>query len=363
MPNLSIDERIDLQNILIEYFNSREKPGQHLKSLINISSIQINIEEIDFSLTVRELIPYFYGQILKDKKNLVSFFKVLQSHLREDSDDRFTVKTIIEKLERLQPSQRSTSPSSKPPNYNNLLTQERQKSQELSESQRFNKIDNNLLIMYDLKDLKEKLEKKLCNVYGGILAFNIIDNYQILSHDNIFESYIIKTIEKELDYRQRNYHKPIYLNLPCSYETIEKKLENHIKDLLDDNNLDVIFIVKYESYDKTQLNSTAQSLLKEIQANYSDYFNDTRYLIIIFGSLYFESHLDEFDSLPIPKKFEVQIQENIECPLTKWFKYCLVRHEIKTEMQGLYIRELRNHIINHQGNLIQTYKFLQKIFL
>ena len=71
---------IDLLQFLIDYFSHREKPGQHLKSLIEISDIKIDIATIDYNLPVRELITSFYARLITNEDNYLSFLKVLQSH-------------------------------------------------------------------------------------------------------------------------------------------------------------------------------------------------------------------------------------------------------------------------------------------
>ena len=98
MSNLSIDERIKLEEISTGYFNKLEKPGQHLKSLINISQIQVDPAAIDYSLPVKELVPNFLSLIFKKPEDVESFLKYLQNKL--DSDEKLTIKGYIEKLKR-----------------------------------------------------------------------------------------------------------------------------------------------------------------------------------------------------------------------------------------------------------------------
>ena len=91
----NVEERIKLQEILIDYFNARQKPGQHLKSLVNISQIQVDTAAIDYNLPVRELIPNFYPEIFKSRENSLSFLRVFRSHLLKDSDEQLFVNKII----------------------------------------------------------------------------------------------------------------------------------------------------------------------------------------------------------------------------------------------------------------------------
>ena len=95
MSNLSIDERIKLEEISTGYFYKLEKPGQHLKSLVNISQIQVDTAGIDYNLPVRELIPNFYPEIFKSRENSLSFLRVFRSHLLKDSDEQLFVNKII----------------------------------------------------------------------------------------------------------------------------------------------------------------------------------------------------------------------------------------------------------------------------
>ena len=48
---------LSLLQVLIDYFSHREKPGQYLKSLIEISDIKIDIATIDYNLPVRGHTP------------------------------------------------------------------------------------------------------------------------------------------------------------------------------------------------------------------------------------------------------------------------------------------------------------------
>ena len=76
----SPEQAMYLLQVLIDYFSNREKPGQHLKSLIEISDIKIDIATIDYNLPVRELITCFYARLITNEDNYLSFLKVLQSH-------------------------------------------------------------------------------------------------------------------------------------------------------------------------------------------------------------------------------------------------------------------------------------------
>ena len=48
---------VNLLQFLIDYFSHLEKPGQHLKSLIAISQIDIQIETLDYNLPVKLTFP------------------------------------------------------------------------------------------------------------------------------------------------------------------------------------------------------------------------------------------------------------------------------------------------------------------
>ena len=91
----NFEESMKLQEILIDYFNARQKPGQHLKSLVNISQIQVDTAAIDYNLPVRELIPNFYPEIFKSRENSLSFLRIFRSHLLKDSDEQLFVNKII----------------------------------------------------------------------------------------------------------------------------------------------------------------------------------------------------------------------------------------------------------------------------
>ena len=95
MSNLSIDEKIKLEEILTDYFNGLEKPSEGLKAMINISEVQIDITAIDYNLPVRELSPNFYPEIFKSRENSLSFLRVFRSHLLKDSDEQLFVNKII----------------------------------------------------------------------------------------------------------------------------------------------------------------------------------------------------------------------------------------------------------------------------
>lgn len=336
--------------ILIDYFNDLEKPGQHLKALISISQISIQIETLDYNLPVLELITSFYYLLIQNKENYDRF-----SNFFNKEFDKY----IRRKEKRTK--------------YSNLMAQERQQTP-LHSSKYAVTIDYHTLIMYDLEIFQDVLTKEFAKTKQGIIAFNIIENPDILKFDQVFTNYIIKRIQKELDlmYDNQEYrgspmekmcHLPIYIKLPCSYESVEKTIENHLKDLLETPHLDIIFVVQYDSMDKSQLNSTAQNFLKIVKNNYSHYFQEMRYLIIIFASVYCECHLENFIPLPVPNKFDIHPQSLEDCPLTKWFKdVFLKRNKVEPQNQSLYINRLRDIIINHQGDLIQTYQRFQSIF-
>jgi hypothetical protein len=117
---LSIDEKIQLEEILTGYFEKLQKPSENLKALINISEVQIDITTIDYNLPVKELVTNFYSLILKKPEDLESFLQYLQNKL--DSDEKLTIKGYIEKLKR--------SPTKKPADFSQLISEKRQQNHE-----------------------------------------------------------------------------------------------------------------------------------------------------------------------------------------------------------------------------------------
>ncbi|MBR8827665.1 MAG: 5'-methylthioadenosine/S-adenosylhomocysteine nucleosidase [Gomphosphaeria aponina SAG 52.96 = DSM 107014] len=98
--NPNSDEDMDLLEILTNYFSNREKPGQHLKSLIAMSKIKIDTAGIDYNLPVRELITSFYVQLLPNTDNYVSFLKVFQRQLPSYSiDEKSFINDLIQNPE------------------------------------------------------------------------------------------------------------------------------------------------------------------------------------------------------------------------------------------------------------------------
>ena len=161
MSNLSIDEKIQLEEILTGYFEKLQKPSENLKALINISEVQIDIKTIDYNLPVKELVPNFLSLILKKPEDLESFLKYLQNKL--DSDERLTIKGYIEKLKR--------SPTKKTANFHQLIYEKRQQNYELPTSKTPIRINDNIIVKYDLDELVYKFTTALG--YQGVFAFKI----------------------------------------------------------------------------------------------------------------------------------------------------------------------------------------------
>ena len=89
MSSLTLDEIVEIMHILTEYFKDREKPGEHLKSLIKIGEIKIDTAEVYSSTNVKELIPAFYDKIVDKHQQLLLFLKVFQEFLPTLLHDSF----------------------------------------------------------------------------------------------------------------------------------------------------------------------------------------------------------------------------------------------------------------------------------
>ena len=195
MSNLSIDEKIQLEEILTGYFEKLQKPSENLKALINISEVQIDITTIDYNLPVKELVTNFYGLILKKPEDLESFLTYLQNQL--DPDVGLTIEGYIEKLRR--------SPTKKTANLRQLISEKRQQNHERQTSKTPIKINNNIIVRYDLYDLVSKFTTALD--YQGVFAFNIGGDERILKH------YIIERIIEELERKTQRCLKTIKMIL------------------------------------------------------------------------------------------------------------------------------------------------------
>lgn len=335
-----------IYRILIDYFNKREKAGQHLKSLIQISEIQLDIGSTDYNLPVNELVPIFYGQIHKSKNYSVSFFKVLILHLDPYSDEILIIEKYIEQIEKLERD------SIRKKDINNLLQKTRGNSSEQSLStQQQIKIENDLIVNYDLDEFVFTFKRALKQ--EGIIAFNIFGD------DTILRSYIIKRIKKELQKVQREY----YLLDHFLYEnkTIEEQINielknryscDNIADFLNNNQyLDTVFIIRNYSLNKNKLELMANNFLKEIKVKYSCCLdNQCKCLIVLFVNVSHQYNLDGYVPLNFPQKFEID-------DLSKWFKRYLIRHQIQEQIIDQYLYQLKVH----QGHLIRTYHAFNRI--
>ena len=348
MPRLTVGEIIEIKDIVIQYFKDREKPGEHLKSLIKISQIQIDIAEVYFTINVKELIPNFYSKIVDKHQDLLLFLKVFESQLSKNSDERLQIREYIKKLDRAHLSTTSSQPSY----INQLLDNERQTTC----SQVFNdkpsiKIDNNILINYDLDTLKSEFLLG----YGGIFAFTIVGEDTILRH------YIIKRILKELDKAERDYRPPIEIILSDTYGTIEEEIESYLKnfnicnkivDLLNDNQyFDNLLIIWNYSINQDKLSFIAHSFLNKIKQEYSKFLkNQSRCLIIILANLSTPCTLNGYIPLTVPQKFEID-------DLSQWFRRCLIKHQIEDRIIEQYLMRLQAQ----QGHLTATYHIIEQI--
>ena len=339
MSNLSIDEKIQLEEILTDYFNGLEKPSENLKALINISEVQIDIKTIDYNLPVKELVTNFYGLILKKPEDLESFLQYLQNKL--DSDERLTIKGYIEKLKR--------SPTKKPADFSQLISEKRQQNHERLTSKTPITIDDDIIVKYDLDELVYKFRKALD--YQGVFAFNIREDYKIL------KNYIIERILQELEEKtQREYRRPpidIILNPDQSIESIDNYLQiykdiNKITDLLIDIfPLDVVLIIwTYNIMDKHKLNSMIDNFLQQIKTKCDSFLeNKSQCLIILFANVNAKSYMQESISmeksindcitLDLPQKFDIN-------KLCQWFRGLLQQSNTPEHEINMYLERLKS---------------------
>jgi hypothetical protein len=348
MRRLTLLESLEIQEIFIQYFERREKPGEHLKALIKISQIQIDIAEQYFTINVRELIPDFYSKIIDEQQNLWLFLQVFESQLYQDSEERLKVKEYLEKLERSHPL-KSTSKQTK---INQLLEQERQVTpSHNSNTQQPIKIDNTIIVNYDLHELKSEFRLG----YEGIFAFTIVGD------DTILRNYIIKRILKELDKEERAYRPPIDIILSDTYGTIEEQIDSYLQnrnicdkiaDLLNDNQyLDTLLIIWNYNLSQDKLSSIAHHFLNRIHQECCQYLeNKSKCLIIILANVSTPCQLNGYTPLTVPQRFEID-------DLSQWFYRCLIKHQI----EEIVIEQKISRLKAHQGHLTATYRMLEQI--
>lgn len=365
MHRLTPDENNQIINILINYFKNLEKPGQFLHSLISINELQIDHVAIDYNLPVLELITNFFPHLHKNN-NILYFLKGFKTYLNLNAQNNIQdiqiINNCIAKLEREDYYGTQSRWNQNNQNIDNF----RKNNVSLSFStENPRKMNRHPFIIHDLECLQRSFLKPLKNKYGGIIAFNITENYDILFHGDIFDSYILSRIEYELKQKGRQDCQFIPITLPISNESLTETIENNLNNLLDAIKLDIILVIMYKSKDtdKEKLNSTAQIILTEIRNRYSFHFNKARYLIIIFGSFYCQCDLKNFYPLVIPKKIpvKIQIQKYEECPLTNWFMNCFIPQNNLEDRKNLCYRALRDSIKNDEGDLILTYRSLKRI--
>ena len=346
MSNLNLEEICKLEEILTSYFIALEKPGLYLKSLINTYQIQIDTATVDYNLPVEELVTNFYSLLLDNQVNLVSFLQVFQSKLKSDPDAKLTIEGYIKKLER--------SPIQKNPDYLQILDEERVQTYATST---LVKIDNNIIVNYDLDDLTSKFKNTLG--YQGVFAFNVCGDYTILNN------YIIKRILQELENKplSRCYRKPIEIRLNNN-ESIELQIENYlnlefnsinkmtITDLcVDISPLDVVLIIWNYTIEQQKLNSMIDNFLQEIKTKCHPCLeNKSQCLIIIFANVYMEQSINGCIPLVVPQYFDIR-------DLCQWFRYHLKKSQIQEDMINRCLRQLENA----PGKLLPTYHILQDI--
>ena len=341
MSNLSIDEKIQLEEILTDYFNGLEKPSEGLKAMINISEVQIDITTIDYNLPVKELVPNFLSLIFKKPEDVESFLKYLQNKL--DSDEELTIKGYIEKLKR--------SPTKKTANFSQIMSEKRQQNHEILTSKTDIRIDDDIIVKYDLDELVYKFTTALG--YQGVFAFNIGGDEKIL------KDYIIKRIIEKLKTRTEGFLKTIKIIL-SNYGSIESQIDDHLKDdninqitdlLAETYPLDVVLIIWNYNINKKNLNSMTDIFLSEIKTKCNCYLeNKSRCLIIIFANVNIKQSIQGCINLSIPKSFQIN-------ELCDWFRGYLQNLQIQDDMINTCLRKLRNA----DGHLLSTYNTLEGI--
>ena len=340
MSNLSIDERIKLEEISTGYFYKLEKPGQHLKSLVNISQIQVDPAAIDYNLPVKELVPNFLSLILKKPEDLESFLKYLQNKL--DSDERLTIKGYIEKLNLKR------SRINQIPDHRSRMSKKRQQNHEIPTSKTDIRINDNIIVKYDLDELVYKFRKALD--YQGVFAFSLGEEYTILNN------YIIKRILHELQEKTQRDYWSREIRLSRNLKSIDDDLKNNninqITDLLAETDpLDVVLIIWNYNINKKNLNSMTDIFLSEIKTKCNCYLeNKSRCLIIIFANVKIKQSIQGCINLSIPKSFQIN-------ELCDWFRGYLQNLQIQDDMINTCLRKLRNA----DGHLLSTYNTLEGI--
>ena len=341
MSNLSIDEKIQLEEILTGYFNGLQQPGEGLKALINISGVQIDITTIDYKLPVKELVTNFYSLIVNKPEDLESCLKYLENKLYPD--ERLTIEGYIKKLKR--------SPMKPKHDYLQHIDKKKQENDKLPTSKTPIRINNDIIVQYDLNELVNKFTTALG--YEGVFAFNIGGDEKIL------KGYIIKRIIKQLRTRTEDCLKTIEIILSNS-GSIESQIDDHLKDdninqitdlLAETDPLDVVLIIWNHNINKKNLNSMTDIFLSEIKTKCNCYLeNKSRCLIIIFANVKIKQSIQGCINLSIPKSFQIN-------ELCDWFRGYLQNLQIQDDMINTCLRKLRNA----DGHLLATYSTIEEI--
>lgn len=361
MSRLSFREINHLQIIVKDHCSSLDKPGVYLRSVINISKTQLDIERINFNAPIKELMEIFFDELLKGQESLLQFLEYFQYKLDEKSDDYSDIKSYIDKIKRpvISSSYKKINIDQSNLDIRTLYNSEKSNNTIKKEIRKIN------IVNYNLESLRISLIREL--------KLKKVCIFEITGHDVVLKNYVLKRILNDFKEKtNRGYHPPIeiiYSNYSSSLQhTIERKLKdnrgcNNLLQLVDRNkDLDTVLVIWNHAWGKDNFKSEATNFFEKAKADCNSYLSDNRrcLLIILANVDYNDKHcynnIYGCTPLEMPRKF-LLYEEDEGTGILEWFENELDRCGLENNEIEKYIRCLKEYA----GDIYLTFQEIHSI--
>lgn len=290
-----------------------------------------------------------------DKSGLVVFLEhiiYLDELLPEDDKD--FLKKVIEKLIEEWKTRKSSSYSKRKTDYQSMLDNGRQESLLSIPVKQPIKIDQSVIIKYDLEAQMAKFRQVL---YEGAFVFTVGGDFTLL------EKYMIERIQQELSLKNsrhnerlelRLYRKVILNSTDIELEFIKQYGLENFTDLFNtQQNPDLVLVIWNYDIPEKFMKSLAQSFWQNIKPAVLQFLvNQSRCFVIIWANVNKRplQGLDECTPLLTPREFK-------SSELLPWFRSHLKDVKIEEKQIEKYLHRLEKQ----GGNLIGTYQEMNYI--
>ncbi|WP_207714174.1 hypothetical protein [Scytonema sp. UIC 10036] len=356
-------ERSQLQQILINNNYLQATDATSRRDFLENCGLYQHCNSVELDKKLRFYIPNLCNLLSKvyievngdNKLGLIVFLDniILFNFLFQlIEEEKVFIQDVIKKYEDWKDNYHNNYHNQKRNIITDKLAQARQNTSPAIGIQPSAKIDRNIIINFDLKELILKFSKQI--KYEGAFAFSVGGDVLLL------EQYIIERIRRELNQTTQRHTErfdvQLYRSTIINHQDIERDFLNKYEyDCLTNVfgyqvNTDIMLIVWNFDIPQKNMKLLAKSFWTELSERVIPFLaNQSRCFVLVWANVG-KKPLEGFTVLPTPDKFEFT-------ELEAWFRSQLRNEGVPKERIDYYLNRLKKQC----GNLVGTYREMNHI--